>query len=584
MTCPKTMFVVKITHTGDQSMRRLLIEEPYSFAELCRVIKTRFELSEANSSLCSLQYRDPEGDMISLNSDVELAEALSLLSAADAPVLHMSLCVGAAAGGASWAAFLSSDAVAAEDIAAVSVKAHCPHCPRGRDGTPPVPIRTRTPARTDPSSLVDQGEPPAPEPFEAQVDGTAAAAAAMSNERKPSDQVEDDDVVLVSADDDVEEERRRAEEERETAAALAEVAALEERERAAKEEEAAQVIKRHQELAEQRRCERDAEEARLAAEAEAEERTREEEEEAAARAAAAAAAEKRRREEEEEEAKRGDEAKTGADREKFELEEREKLARIAIAVAQARDQASFLAAQLLAVGCDAATVSTIFAAGIVEAASGHAEVGSIVTELVGSAVGGAQQEQAPPQPEEDKEEDNQEDKEEDKAEKEEEPKEEDKEEEREEERFEDAQEEPEGGKDANDLAAMLIAFYQEHNPQGIDNVARLVGDFGYDVAGLNRLLFNKYGQDLTTVSLASQLVSVEQPREVSLLGGRHPVEESAAAAVVVAPQEEQVMTEEELEAMSNMVEMGLEDIGANIEALRRHGGDVARAIDELFEA
>jgi len=43
-------------------------------------------------------------------------------------------------------------------------------------------------------------------------------------------------------------------------------------------------------------------------------------------------------------------------------------------------------------------------------------------------------------------------------------------------------------------------------------------------------------------------------------------------------------TEAEQEALMSMVEMGLNDVQVNLEVLRRHGGDVERAIDEMFGA
>ena len=512
------MFVVKVTHTGDQSMRRLVIEEPYSFAGICSVIVNRFELSDAEAKSVSLKYRDPEGDMINLNSDEELGEALSLLKDADPPVMHMSLSVGSDAPGASWAASL---AAADGQVAAP---------------TPPAAPR---------------------EPSLAAADGDVAKAPAGAEARQSI--ASEDDVVLVTADEEnAGEARKKAEEEREMAEAIAAVAAaeLEEARKAEREAEEARLAAEAQEEKRRIQVEKEEEEARKAAAAALEEeervaaekkraeeermaadkaaaeaeRRKAEEEDAARTARAEAEAEKRRLDEEEEAEKReAAKAKVAAEA----LDEVERGARRDIAVAQAKEQATFLATMLLGVGCDRATVQGIFSEAIVDGAVGAADVGVIVEEIVGGAIAAEQQKEELSGPgaqtvAENAEEDNKENKEEEEREpvvaEEGAPVAAGDENDEEREKFEDAMEEPE---DVNDLAALLIAFYQQYNSQvmptkhcpvlfptpsslhlpsspasvqglinicstqGIDNVPRLVNDFAGDVAGLNLLLRNK---------------------------------------------------------------------------------------------
>ena len=60
--------------------RRLVLQEPYTFKSLLQMVTSRFELNQAQALSAQLRYIDPDGDLISMNTDTELSEALALLS------------------------------------------------------------------------------------------------------------------------------------------------------------------------------------------------------------------------------------------------------------------------------------------------------------------------------------------------------------------------------------------------------------------------------------------------------------------------------------------------------------------------
>jgi hypothetical protein len=84
------MFVIKVQH--GEVTRRLVLQEPYSYQSLLQTVLSRFELSAAHSRSAQLRYIDPDGDLISMNTDAELSEALALINQSDAqPVLKLKL-------------------------------------------------------------------------------------------------------------------------------------------------------------------------------------------------------------------------------------------------------------------------------------------------------------------------------------------------------------------------------------------------------------------------------------------------------------------------------------------------------------
>jgi len=86
------MFVIKVQH--GEVTRRLVLQEPYAYQSLLQTVLSRFELSSAQARSAQLRYIDPDGDLISMNTDAELSEALSLVNQSDAqPVLRLKLVV-----------------------------------------------------------------------------------------------------------------------------------------------------------------------------------------------------------------------------------------------------------------------------------------------------------------------------------------------------------------------------------------------------------------------------------------------------------------------------------------------------------
>jgi len=86
------MFVIKVQH--GEVTRRLVLQEPYTYQSLLQTVLSRFELSISHSRSAQLRYIDPDGDLISMNTDAELSEALALINQSDAqPVLRLKLVV-----------------------------------------------------------------------------------------------------------------------------------------------------------------------------------------------------------------------------------------------------------------------------------------------------------------------------------------------------------------------------------------------------------------------------------------------------------------------------------------------------------
>uniref|UniRef100_A0A6T8BRE7 PB1 domain-containing protein n=1 Tax=Cryptomonas curvata TaxID=233186 RepID=A0A6T8BRE7_9CRYP len=85
------MFVIKVQY--GEVTRRLVLQEPYTYQSLLQTVLSRFELSIASRG-AQLRYIDPDGDLISMNTDAELSEALALINQSDAqPVLRLKLVV-----------------------------------------------------------------------------------------------------------------------------------------------------------------------------------------------------------------------------------------------------------------------------------------------------------------------------------------------------------------------------------------------------------------------------------------------------------------------------------------------------------
>ncbi len=82
--------MIKVQH--GEVTRRLVLQEPYSYQSLLQTVLSRFDLSAAHSRSAQLRYIDPDGDLISMNTDAELSEALALINQSDAqPVLKLKL-------------------------------------------------------------------------------------------------------------------------------------------------------------------------------------------------------------------------------------------------------------------------------------------------------------------------------------------------------------------------------------------------------------------------------------------------------------------------------------------------------------
>eukprot|EP00292_Cryptomonas_paramecium_P007112 CAMPEP_0113703574 /NCGR_PEP_ID=MMETSP0038_2-20120614/25951_1 /TAXON_ID=2898 /ORGANISM="Cryptomonas paramecium" /LENGTH=456 /DNA_ID=CAMNT_0000628083 /DNA_START=85 /DNA_END=1451 /DNA_ORIENTATION=- /assembly_acc=CAM_ASM_000170 len=85
------MYVLKVQY--GEVTRRITIQEPFDFKSVLVTVVGRFELGESEAPRAQLRYVDPDGDVISMNSDAELAEALSLASSDAQAVLKMKLVV-----------------------------------------------------------------------------------------------------------------------------------------------------------------------------------------------------------------------------------------------------------------------------------------------------------------------------------------------------------------------------------------------------------------------------------------------------------------------------------------------------------
>mmetsp|Transcript_16130 Transcript_16130/g.39276 ORF Transcript_16130/g.39276 Transcript_16130/m.39276 type:complete len:127 (+) Transcript_16130:1-381(+) len=65
---PHATFVAKVTRK--ETTRRLVLDEPCSFPTLCGLCVARFQLKPNEVSRASPRYPDPDGDLISVNTDV----------------------------------------------------------------------------------------------------------------------------------------------------------------------------------------------------------------------------------------------------------------------------------------------------------------------------------------------------------------------------------------------------------------------------------------------------------------------------------------------------------------------------------
>jgi len=83
------MFVVKVQF-GDVN-RRLVLQEPFTFDSLLQTVVSRFDLKPCQALNAQLRYVDPDGDLISMNTDAELAEALALVNQSEVQALRMKL-------------------------------------------------------------------------------------------------------------------------------------------------------------------------------------------------------------------------------------------------------------------------------------------------------------------------------------------------------------------------------------------------------------------------------------------------------------------------------------------------------------
>jgi len=595
------------------------------------IVAKRFELPEG--ALGHLRYTDPDGDLVTVNTDEELHEALQLIKDVEPPLLRMQLHVengkdegnGAAAPAVNanaWAGALSDDRSAQlpapDPKLTVPVTGSEPNAPRSCDQfvQPLVCNRLSTASSdscvvvTDPAVETEKLEQEAKLKAEAEA---LANARAEEEAKQIAAEIEAKERAEEEARAKAEQERlqaeaeaaaQREEAERRAAEEAARVAAEEEaRELAAKEEaeraaasEAARVAAEVEarELAEKQEAERAAAAAaaRVAAEAEAAEAAaakKAAEEAAAKKAAEEAAAKKAAEEAADRERRAAEEAARRADEEALRMEEEnERQARLDIARAQAEEDAYHRINALVKMGCSEAQLRAIYAPRLLAhveefkvqaaaeaelAALEQADVSAMSEPVVNweAAKAEAEQEQAESV----------------------------------------SSQIDQGRVDAvGDLAAKLTAFYWEVNPSSLAKVNQLVADFANDEEKLNSLLRARYGRDLTIIEIGGAIQAEAEAIQAEAIQAE--AEEAGApmeaasehvplptgnvegnivlpepSASVVQGQEEEAedqLPAEVVEALSMLSGMGFVDRDLNLSLLCKHNNDVQAVVNEHLGA
>ena len=505
----------------------------------------RFELPV---TFCgALRYEDPDGDLISVSTDDEVAEALRLCG--DGKTLKMTLSpardsapavavpAGEVAVGKPWAGALSNvfeDKAAAAPAAPVD----CPSSPAS------------VPSVSGEFEMVESDSRPA------SVRSSAAASQAAAS--RPESAEEEDAALQAALKASAEEEAARVAAEEAAARLAAEEAA-----RKAAEEEAARLAAEEvaRKASEEEAARLAAEEAaRVAAEEEAARKAAEEEAaraEEAARVAAEEEASRRAAQElaarvaaEEEAVRKAEEEAATAEAEAAE----EKRARLEIAFAAAEEDAMRRADELFNLGCTVDKIRSLYGESILmqlrlvpRMSDVHTEVPVVPEPVVNWEAAKAVSEQL------------------------------------EEERFP-SDEQAAVVDEVGDLAARLTAFYFEYCPSMIDSVGEVSRKFVGREQELNDALLRKYKCDLHSFAAkhAEALAAQEQQDAAAArqLADEERVED--AHSQVAAEEEEEPMGEELREAIANMESMGFSDRTANLALLQKHNCNVEAAVNELI--
>jgi len=534
-------------------------------------VSERFELPV---TFCgALRYEDPDGDLISVSTDDEVAEALRLCG--DGKTLKMTLSpardsapavavpAGEVAVGKPWAGALSN---VFEDKAAAAPAAPV-DCPSSPASVPSVSGEFEMvesdsrPASVRSSAAASQAAASRPESAE-EEDAALQAALKASAEEEAARVAAEEAAARLAA----EEAARKAAEEEAARLAAEEVArkaseeeaarlAAEEAARVAAEEEAAR------KAAEEEAARLAAEEAaRVAAEEEAARKAAEEEAaraEEAARVAAEEEASRRAAQElaarvaaEEEAVRKAEEEAATAEAEAAE----EKRARLEIAFAAAEEDAMRRADELFNLGCTVDKIRSLYGESILmqlrlvpRMSDVHNEVPVVPEPVVNWEAAKAVSEQL------------------------------------EEERFP-SDEQAAVVDEVGDLAARLTAFYFEYCPSMIDSVGEVSRKFVGREQELNDALLRKYKCDLHSFAAkhAEALAAQEQQDAAAArqLADEERVED--AHSQVAAEEEEEPMGEELREAIANMESMGFSDRTANLALLQKHNCNVEAAVNELI--
>jgi hypothetical protein len=508
-------------------------------------VSERFELPV---TFCgALRYEDPDGDLISVSTDDEVAEALRLCG--DGKTLKMTLSpardsapavavpAGEVAVGKPWAGALSNvfeDKAAAAPAAPVD----CPSSPAS------------VPSVSGEFEMVESDSRPA------SVRSSAAASQAAAS--RPESAEEEDAALQAALKASAEEEAARVAAEEAAARLAAEEAA-----RKAAEEEAARLAAEEvaRKASEEEAARLAAEEAaRVAAEEEAARKAAEEEAaraEEAARVAAEEEASRRAAQElaarvaaEEEAVRKAEEEAATAEAEAAE----EKRARLEIAFAAAEEDAMRRADELFNLGCTVDKIRSLYGESILmqlrlvpRMSDVHNEVPVVPEPVVNWEAAKAVSEQL------------------------------------EEERFP-SDEQAAVVDEVGDLAARLTAFYFEYCPSMIDSVGEVSRKFVGREQELNDALLRKYKCDLHSFAAkhAEALAAQEQQDAAAArqLADEERVED--AHSQVAAEEEEEPMGEELREAIANMESMGFSDRTANLALLQKHNCNVEAAVNELI--
>jgi hypothetical protein len=506
-----------------------------------------------------LRYEDPDGDMISLNADDELEEALRLCG--DGKTLKMTL---TAAQRSVQQEEHSVDACALSNVfeensAAVQAV---------------VDLRSPSSRSSRKSASSESGDFEMVESYSRPSSVSVGPPVQPSELLRESPADEQDDALQAALKASIEEENARVAREAARMVAEAEAARMvaeAEAARIAAEAEAARIAAE----AEAARIAAEAEAARIAAETEAERVAAEAE---AERVAAEAEAERVAAEAEAErvaadaEAERVAEACRLAEEEarraavelaeKIAAEDEEKRARLEIAFAAAEEDALRRADELFSMGCSVDQIRSLYGESILmqlrlipRMSDVHQSVPPVPEPVVDWEASKAVAEQA------------------------------------EEDRFP-SQEQAAIVDEVGELAARLTAFYFQYNPAMLDTVAEVSRKFVGKEQDLNDALMRKYKTDLKSM-VTEQLAAQEVRDEGSVAAARSsissipPLDEpdNALPARPTTPASEACpMSEETQDAVNNLVSMGFTDRAKNLELLQKHKNNVERVVNELFDA